>query len=82
MFVGADDGEAFVVQQALDEAQHVEVFFLVEAMLGAGVLGFQERELGFPEAQHVGLDAQRSRRFADLETALGNHRNCCGLWRG
>src|SRR5438094_548880 len=47
-------------------------------MLGAGVLGLQQRELGLPEAQHVSFDANHLGRLADFQATLvsGRFRNC------
>ena len=61
------DGEALLVEQALDLQHHLDVLAAVEPVAGAGFLGAQPGKLGFPEAQHVGLDAGQARHVADPE---------------
>src|SRR5580698_2696588 len=49
-------------------------------MLGAGVLGLENLELGLPEPQHISLDADGLGGLADFQSALiGRRIRNCGL---
>ncbi len=80
VLVGARDRETFLMEQALDELEGLDIARLLEAMLGARVLGLENRKLGLPEAQHVSLDADGLGRLADFQAALiGERIRNCGL---
>src|SRR2546422_11691593 len=52
--LGALEGEALVVEQALDAQHQLEVLLAVETLAGGILLGPEQLELGLPVAQHVG----------------------------
>jgi len=61
------DGQAFLVEQALDLAHGGYVGFRVGALSGGGAHGHQNVfELAFPKAQHKGLHVQQLGRLPDL----------------
>src|SRR5574337_751091 len=64
------DGEALVVQQVTDAADHQHLVVLVIAAIAAPLHGPQLRELLLPVAQDMGLDAAQLRHLTDREVAL------------
>src|SRR5206468_12588603 len=50
------EGEALVVEQALDAQHQFEVFLAVETLAGGILLRPEQLEFGLPVAQHVGRD--------------------------
>src|SRR5579862_5546246 len=72
MAAGAGDGEAFVVEQALDAQHGVNVFAAIEAMALRALDGLEHGELGFPVAQHEGLGVRQAADFADAVKALAD----------
>src|SRR5271157_4430837 len=77
----AFDGELLLVQQVLDAEKQLDVFAPIQPMAGAGLLGRQNRELGFPIAQDVRLDSQELAYLADLEVQLIRDLRGSGLQR-
>jgi hypothetical protein len=61
------DREALCVQQVLDREDRLEIAAPVHALLRARLRRRHRLELGFPEAQHVRLDADQLRDLADPE---------------
>src|SRR6185369_5709175 len=66
----AFDREAARVQEVLDAKQQLDVAPPVQAVLGAGLAGLEDAELGFPVAKHVRLYADDAGDLADLEVEL------------
>ena len=77
---GAADREALVVQQAADLADHQHVVALVVAAVAAALDRLELRELLFPIAQHVRLDAAQLAHFTDREVALARDRRQLALF--
>ena len=55
MLAGANDGEAFVVEQALDFEDGFDVFATVEAMAAGTFYRLERGKFGFPVAQDESL---------------------------
>ena len=70
MAASAGDGEAFVVEQALDVQDGVDVLAAIEAMALGAFHRLQHRELGLPIAQHEGLGVGQAADFANAEETL------------
>ena len=70
MFARAGDGESFLVQQALDFENGLDVFAAVEAMAVGALHRLQHGKFGFPVAQDEGLGGRQAADFADAEEAL------------
>lgn len=72
---GAGDGESLLVQEALDLEDKFDVAAAVKALAGAALVGLELGELGFPEAEDVGLDGANAGDVADFEVeAVGDDR--------
>lgn len=68
------DGEALVVEERADLADHQHVLALIIAAISAALHRVELRELLLPVAQHVGLDRAQVADFADGEVALAGNR--------
>src|SRR5262249_25483752 len=64
------DGETTLVKQMSNLGQQLDIRPTVDALAGAVFVGPQPLELGFPVAQHVGLEAEQTRDLANLEVRL------------
>src|SRR5579863_3539967 len=74
LLAGTADGEALLVQEAADLADHQDVVALVIAAVAAAFHGFELGELLLPVAQHVRLHAAQVADLADGEVALPRDR--------
>src|SRR4029453_11793790 len=66
----AANGVAFVLQEVVQAPQQLDVARTIQPAPAAALHGFELRELGFPEAQHVLLDAQLQRHLTDIAKRL------------
>jgi hypothetical protein len=64
---GAGDGEALLMDKALNFKGELNVAAAVEALAGTALVGLQLRELGLPKTQDIGLEAADAGHIADLE---------------
>src|SRR5215472_1234452 len=70
----AADGEALVVEQAPDLADHDHVLTLVVAAVAAALHGLELREFLLPIAKHMRLHAAEVADLADSEVTLPRNR--------
>jgi hypothetical protein len=76
LLLGAGDGVLVFVEQLLDAQDHLHVALAVGALAGAVLLRREHRELRFPVAQHVRLDARDLAHLSDLEEELFGDGDC------
>src|SRR3989304_3716328 len=68
--LGPRDGVALLVEQVPDAQDRLDVPAPGQPLARAALLRVQHRELRFPVAEHVGLDAGQARRLADAGEEL------------
>jgi hypothetical protein len=73
MFAGTDDGEAFVVEQALDFVDGLDVFAAIEAVAAGALDGLQHRKFGLPVAEDECLGVGDAAHFANTEESFFFH---------
>src|SRR5208283_2865860 len=61
------DGEALVIEQLLDAKHALDVALTIHPLARAALYRFQLRELGLPEAQHIGGQAAEAGHLANAE---------------
>ncbi len=64
---GPGDGVALAVDETLDFDGEFDFAAAVEALAGSTLVGLELGELGFPEAENVGLDAADAGHVTDFE---------------
>ena len=69
-FAGAGNRVAIVVEKLANEHRELDIATAVLPMCAAGFLRAERRELGFPVAERVRLDAHDVRDLANLEEQL------------
>ena len=70
MLARAGNREALLVEQLLDAQHALDVALAVHALSRAALDRLQLRELGLPEAQHVGGQMAQRGHFSDAEIKL------------
>ncbi len=75
LFAGAGDRISALVQEFFDTEDVFDILLPIDAVAGLGFLWREVGELGLPEPQDVGLDADDFADFADAEEKfVGNLR--------
>lgn len=76
-------GVTFAINQPLDLYRDLHVTLAIEPLAGSALVGFQLRELRFPEAQNIRLDLEKTCNIPDLEIeTIGYRRSLNGALRG
>src|SRR5580704_19277875 len=69
----AGDGETFVVQQALNREDSIQILAAIQPVPLRTLDWLEHREFRLPVAQHKRLRGSQPARFADPEQALGRN---------
>src|SRR6266404_2925406 len=78
----AGNGESFVVEQALDFKDEIDIFLAVHAVAVGGFYRLEHGKLCFPIAQHERLELREAADFADaIKTLLGGGLRCGAVVR-
>src|SRR5579875_1041404 len=70
MFAGPRNGESFLVEEALDFENGLDVLAAVQALARGALHRLKRGKFGFPEAQNESLGARQAAHFADAEQTL------------
>src|SRR5215471_11137874 len=76
------DGEAFIVEQALDLEDQVDIFLAVHAVAARTFDRLEHGEFRFPIAKNEGLELSEAADFADAIELLFSGGLCCGAGVG
>ncbi len=77
MAAGAGDCKAFVIEQALDFEDQVDVFLPIHAVAVWALYRLEDGKFAFPVAQHEGFQFGEAADFADaIKLLLGGGLRC------
>jgi hypothetical protein len=72
----AGERVAFAMDESFDFKSGFDIAAAIKALAGAALVRLQLRELGFPEAEHVGFDFADTGNISDLEVETIGDRRC------